>query len=73
MLFNEILTSNYLVFPTSFLIILGILFSSEKSVVDVFTEQYGGSSSQENSSTLDKFIFVLVFILFFSFFITIHN
>ncbi|NWN46112.1 hypothetical protein [Candidatus Phytoplasma pruni] len=68
----QILTSNYVVYPVAVLIILGILFSSEKSVVDAFTEQYGGNSSQGKSSPLDKIIFVLVFILFFSAFITVR-
>ncbi|WP_017192852.1 hypothetical protein [Italian clover phyllody phytoplasma] len=69
----QILTSNYVVYPVAVLIILGILFSSEKSVVDAFTEQYGDNSSQGKISPLDKIIFILVFILFFSAFITEHK
>ncbi|MGE9276748.1 MAG: hypothetical protein ACQKHC_02605 [Candidatus Phytoplasma pruni] len=69
----QILTSNYVVYPVAVLIILGILFSSEKSVVDAFTEQYGDNSAQGKSSPLDKIIFILVFILFFSAFITEHK
>ncbi|WYY26647.1 hypothetical protein AshY1_05510 [Candidatus Phytoplasma fraxini] len=50
-------------------IILSVLFTQEKNIIDIFSEQYGNHRSDSSQVFLNRFIFVLVFVYFvFSYF-----
>ncbi|QTX02676.1 hypothetical protein LFWB_1060 [Candidatus Phytoplasma luffae] len=58
-----------LIYINCFLIILFVLFTIEKSVIDIFSEQYGNNKPQGTQVFLNRFISCLFFIyLVYSYF-----
>ncbi|MDV3167187.1 MAG: hypothetical protein Q8888_00770 [Vigna little leaf phytoplasma] len=63
---NFIVLPSWLLYINCFLIILVVLFSSEKSVIDIFSEQYGNNTTPKSEMFLNLFIFLLVFLFFYT-------
>ncbi|MGI3136365.1 MAG: hypothetical protein ACN23H_02160 [Candidatus Phytoplasma vitis] len=55
------------------LIILGVLFTTEKSIIDIFSEQYGNHRPDGSQVVLNRFIFCLVCIYFVNSFLYLKN
>ncbi|MDV3167959.1 MAG: hypothetical protein Q8781_01965 [Candidatus Phytoplasma stylosanthis] len=45
-----------------FLIVISVLFTMEKSIIDIFSEQYGNHKTQFSEVFLNRFISILVFV-----------
>ncbi|WCA22460.1 hypothetical protein [Candidatus Phytoplasma oryzae] len=58
------LKKNFLLYINCISIVLFILFSSEKSVIDMFAEQYGNYQVSKSEFFINLFIFLLIIILF---------
>ncbi|WP_323847732.1 MAG: hypothetical protein Q2306_00070 [Phytoplasma sp.] len=53
-----------IIYINCFFIILSVLFTIEKSIIDIFSEQYGNHRPDSSQVFLNRVIFVLVFIYF---------
>ncbi|EMR14722.1 MAG: hypothetical protein Q8897_01190 [Sweet potato little leaf phytoplasma] len=59
---------NYIIYIICIIIIISVLFSSETDVTDVFAEQYGTFKSNKSIDKFNRFISVLILILFLQLF-----
>ncbi|MDO8057483.1 hypothetical protein [Candidatus Phytoplasma gossypii] len=60
---------NYVIYIICVIIVISVLFSSEVDVTDAFAEQYGTYKSNQSIDKFNRFISILVLIIFLQFFI----
>ncbi|MDO8054064.1 hypothetical protein OC707_01180 ['Opuntia sp.' phytoplasma] len=60
---------NYVIYIICVIILVSVLFSSETDVTDAFAEQYGTHKSNQSIDKFNRFISILVLIIFLQFFI----
>ncbi|AYJ01138.1 hypothetical protein CWO85_01135 [Candidatus Phytoplasma ziziphi] len=63
----------YYMYINCVLIILGVLFTTEKSIIDIFSEQYGNHRPDGTQVVLNRFIFCLVCIYFVNSFLYLQH
>ncbi|MEZ0180183.1 hypothetical protein ['Camptotheca acuminata' phytoplasma] len=55
---------HYIIYIDCVLIVLTVFFTVEKSVIDIFSEQYGNYRPQRSQVFLNRFV-VLLFMIYF--------
>ncbi|MBP3059193.1 hypothetical protein FEF22_000100 [Texas Phoenix palm phytoplasma] len=58
--------SKYMIYFICIFIIFVVVFTSEKSMIDVFAEQYGNYKTNPSETFLNYSLFLLILILFYN-------